>query len=384
MNILIIDDDSNARKTLGKILKAKGFAVEEAGTGSEAVALCKAKFFNLALIDVRLPDTSGLEVLKAVRGINEDTIAIMMTGYASLDSSVEAMNKGAYSYLTKPANMDAVLVVIEKGLEKQRLSLENKRLLKELQQANEKLKEMDKRKSAFVASVSHEFKTPLAMIKESLALILDGLAGKINSKQQDILKAGKSSTERLIRLVTDMLDLSKIEVGKMEMCRENFDVAVLVNEILVNYEGGLAKKKISLKKDIQEDIGVIWADRDKISQVVINLLNNAVKYTPVGGEVGIKLIAKENELYFAISDTGPGIPEEYKDKIFDKFERITAEKIEGTGLGLPIAKDIIELHKGQIWVESEVGQGSVFVVKLPGAIHCQTQNVLPVVTKRTK
>jgi DNA-binding NtrC family response regulator len=132
MNILIIDDDPNARKTLGNILKAKGFEVEEAGTGSEAIVSCQAKFFNLALIDVRLPDTSGLEVLKAVCRINEDTIAIMITGYASLDSSIEAMNKGAFSYITKPVNMDQALIIIEKALEKQRLSLENKRLLKEL------------------------------------------------------------------------------------------------------------------------------------------------------------------------------------------------------------------------------------------------------------
>jgi len=137
VNILIVDDDPNARKTLGKILKAKGFDVEEAGAGAEAIAACGAKFFNLVLIDVRLPDTSGLEVLKAMRGINEDTIAIMMTGYASLDSSIAAMNQGAFSYITKPVNMDQALIIIEKALEKQRLSLENKRLLKELQEALE-------------------------------------------------------------------------------------------------------------------------------------------------------------------------------------------------------------------------------------------------------
>jgi len=365
MNILIIDDDPNARKTLGKILKAKGFEVEEAGTGSEAVASCGAKFFNLALIDVRLPDTSGLGVLKAVRALNEDTIAIMMTGYASLDSSIEAMNKGAYSYITKPVNMDAVLAVIEKGLEKQRLSLENKRLLKELTAANEKLKELDKRKSAFVANVSHEFKNPLAVIKESLSIIIDGLAGDIDTKQKDILSAAKSNIERLIRLVTDLLDISKIEAGKMEMRRENFDIGLLTNEILSTYEREFSKKKMLSSKNIPSDIGMIWADRDKISEVLINLINNAIKYTPEGGEVGIKLTAKENELYFEISDTGPGIPEEYKDKIFDKFERITAEKIEGTGLGLPIAKDIVELHKGRIWVESEAGKGSRFIFVLP-------------------
>ena len=372
MNILIIDDDPNARKTMGKILSAKGFEVEEAGTGDDAIRSCRTKFFNLALIDVRLPDTSGLEVLKAVRGINEDTIAIMMTGYASLDSSIEAMNKGAYSYITKPVNMDAALVVIGKGLEKQRLSLENKRLLKELQEANDKLKQLDKRKSDFVANVSHEFKNPLAVIKEALSQVLDGLTGEINPKQKNIIEVVKNNIERLIRLVTDLLDLAKIESGKMEMRRENFDMVILINEILANYKRELEKKEISLKTDIQKDAGAVSADRDKISEVVINLLNNAIKYTPAGGEVGIKLIGKENELYCEVSDTGPGIPEEYKDKIFDKFERITAEKIEGTGLGLPIAKDIVGLHNGRIWVESPawenlpIGrQGSRFIFVLP-------------------
>ncbi|MFA5143722.1 MAG: ATP-binding protein [Candidatus Omnitrophota bacterium] len=372
MNILIIDDDPDARRTLGKILNAKGFEIEEAGTGAEAIRSCGGKFFNLALIDVRLPDTSGLEVLKAVHGINEDTIAIMMTGYASLDSSIEAMNKGAYSYITKPVNMDAVLVVIEKGLEKQRLSMENKRLMQELKAANEKLKELDKRKSAFVANVSHEFKNPLAVIKEDVGIIIDGLAGDTSPEQKKFLSAAKRNVERLIRLVTDLLDISKIEAGKMEMRMENFDVIVLINEILANYKRELEKKDISLKQDIQKDAGAVWADRDKISEVVINLLNNAVKYTPSGGEVGIKLIGNENEVCFEVSDTGPGIPEEYKDKIFDKFERITAEKIEGTGLGLPIAKDIVELHKGRIRVESPAWkdlpagrQGSRFIFVLP-------------------
>lgn len=238
-------------------------------------------------------------------------------------------------------------------------------VLRELEQANVKLKEMDKRKSAFVANVSHEFKNPLLVIKESLSLIIEGFAEDVDSEQKDILSGAKRNTERLIRLVTNLLDVSKIEAGKVEMHIENFDIAILLNEILDNYKKELAKKDISLKKDIQKDIGAIWADRDKISQIVINLFNNAIKYTHVGGEVGIKLITKENELYFEISDTGPGIPKEYKDKIFDKFERITAEKIEGTGLGLPIAKDIVMLHKGRIWLESEAGKGSRFIFVLP-------------------
>lgn len=365
VDILIIDDDPNTRKTFGKILKFKKYNVEEAGTSSEAISLAKTKFFNIAVIDLRLPDASGLEVLRAIREINEDTVVIMVTAYASIDSSIEAMNKGAYSYITKPVNMDQALVVIDRALEKQELSMENRRLLQELKEANKRLRKLDQLKSQFVANVSHEFKNPLTAIKESLGIILDGLIGKISPEQKNMLKAGKNNVERLIRLVTDLLDVSKIESGKIEMKREQFDVASLVDEILRTYERDISKKQITLKKNISQDIGLMWADKDKLTQVVINLLSNAIKYTPDKGSVAIKLEGSEKEIQLEISDTGPGIPKEDYGKIFDKFERITAEKQEGTGLGLPIAKDIVELHKGRIWLESEVGKGSRFIFILP-------------------
>ncbi len=365
MNILVIDDDSNARKTLSKILKAKGFDVEEAGTGAEAVVLCRVKFFNLVLIDVRLPDMSGLEVLRAVYGINADTVAIMMTGYASLDSSIEAMNKGAYSYFTKPLNMDAVLIVAEKALEKQRLSIENRELLMKLKLANEKLKEFDQLKSHFVGMVSHELRNPLSVLGESLSLILDKVAGSISEEQKEILEIGKRSVDRLIRLVSDLLNLEKIEAGKMELKREEIDVAPFLNELLIPYLSRISKSKLTLETSIPMDLGLLWTDRDKLTEVIINLLSNAMKYTPVGGRLALKVEGNKEELRFEIADTGPGIPAKQREKIFDKFTRITAEKQEGTGLGLPIVKEIVELHKGKIWVESDPGQGSRFIFTIP-------------------
>lgn len=365
INILIVDDDAGARKTFGTILKAKGYDVESAGTGQEAILKVREKFFNIVFLDIRLPDISGLEVLKNISEINEDIVSIMVTAYASIDSSIEAINKDAYSYITKPVDMDQVMLTVGKALEKQRLTMENKRLLRELKEANDRLKEMDRRKSDFVANVSHEFKNPLSVIKESLGLVAGGLAGSINAEQKKILETGARNIERLIRLVTDLLDLAKIESGKIGMRRERFDIASLTNEILNTYETDISKNRLILKKDIAGDIGPIWADRDKISQVIINLLNNAIKYTPGGGSVTIKLERAGEEVRFEISDTGPGIAKEDFIKIFDKFERVTTEKYEGTGLGLPIAKDIVELHKGNIMVESEIGKGSKFIFTLP-------------------
>lgn len=237
-------------------------------------------------------------------------------------------------------------------------------LLKQVSDQNEELKKMDARKSAFVANVSHELKNPLGVIRESMALILDKLAGEVSEQQKEILVLGKRSTERLIRLVSDLLDLAHIEAGKMELKLEKVDLGALVEEVLKGYEREIAKKQLTLQKEIKPDVGAVVGDRDKLTEVIINLLNNAIKYTPKGS-ITVKLTGAAQEVRFEIADTGPGIPEEYFEKIFDKFERIMTEKQEGTGLGLPIAKDIIELHKGKLWVESEPGKGSTFIFTLP-------------------
>ena len=253
----------------------------------------------------------------------------------------------------------------------------------ELDKKNQKLEKFDKLKSQFVANVSHEFKNPLFVVSESLSIILDGLIGKINTEQEKILKAGKNNVDRLLRLVTDMLDLSKIEAGKMEMRREKFDMAELVNEILTNYEGEILKKEIILKKNISCRANLIWADKDRMSEVIINLLSNAVKYTPSKGNVDVKFGWTKKEGRFEISDTGSGIREQDLGKIFNKFERISDEEKEGTGLGLSITKDIVELHKGKIWAESEFGKGSKFIFVLPKDLRAEARKYGSAPTKGT-
>ncbi|MFH1801188.1 MAG: HAMP domain-containing sensor histidine kinase [Candidatus Omnitrophota bacterium] len=237
-------------------------------------------------------------------------------------------------------------------------------LVKQVSAQNEKLKQLDARKSAFVANVSHELKNPLAMIKESMALLLDKVPGNITEPQKEILDVGMRSTDRLIRLVTDLLDLSQIEAGKMKLKREKIHIDTLVDEVLKTYEAEISKKQLVLQKKIQPNLTALMGDRDKLTEVIINLLGNAIKYTSQGS-ITVKLTGSAKEIRFEIADTGPGVPEEYREKIFDKFERILAEKQEGTGLGLPIAKNIIELHHGKLWVESEPGKGSTFIFTLP-------------------
>ncbi|MCQ9206427.1 MAG: ATP-binding protein [Omnitrophica bacterium] len=238
-------------------------------------------------------------------------------------------------------------------------------LYKELEEKNKKLERLDQIKSHFVANVSHEFKNPLAIINECISLVFEGVVGGINQQQRETLARAKKTVERLLRLVMDLLDLSRIESGKMTLKKEDINVASVLEEVVSVYEGELSRKNITLKKHIAPEAGVILADRDKISEVMINLLNNAIKYAPERGTIDIRLTGDNKGISFEISDDGPGIPKKYHTKIFDKFERITAEKQEGTGLGLPIARDIVKLHKGRLWVESKPGKGSKFIFTLP-------------------
>ena len=251
----------------------------------------------------------------------------------------------------------------KKGSAKEILCVGND--ISKIKEAEELLRQMDERKSAFVANVSHEFKNPLGVIRGALSFILDGLSGEVNEKQKQMLEMAKRNTERLIRLVTDLLDISKIEAGKMKLKKERINIASLVEEVIAANSGEISRKRLILKKEFSKDAGLVWADNDKLTEVIINLLSNAVKYTPPGGRITIGLSGSKKKVRFEISDSGPGIARKDFYKLFDKFERLTAEKQEGTGLGLSITRDIIELHKGKIWVESELGKGSKFIFVLP-------------------
>ncbi|MFH1729752.1 MAG: HAMP domain-containing sensor histidine kinase [Pseudomonadota bacterium] len=251
--------------------------------------------------------------------------------------------------------------------------LENKEKLKNLNkmilEKNEKLSQFDKLKSAFVANVSHEFKNPLAIIKSNVEFLEELLAPKMDNDQKELFASSIKVTNRLTRLVNDLLDLSKIESGKMEIKKEIIDLKEMLNEVIASFKLISAKKNIEIATNIDNNIGVIIGDRDRLIEVLSNILNNSVKYSPENTRVEISVEGCEKLCKFSIKDQGPGIPVEYRAKIFDKFERIKSEKQEGTGLGLPIAKDIVELHKGRIWIEDTNDQsGSKFVFEIPRTI----------------
>jgi len=232
-----------------------------------------------------------------------------------------------------------------------------------------RLKELDKMKSDFVSNVSHELRTPLTSIKGSVDNMLDGLTGSLNEKQVRYLTRIKSNTDRLARLINDLLDLSRIESGRVEVRSTILSLTALAEEVAEHMKSLATQKLIRIEVPSPDYQVTVWADRDKVTQVLMNLIGNAIKFTPQNGKVAVA-VEKNGDDYVQISvdDTGPGILPEEKNKIFSKFyqvDNIEKEKPKGSGLGLAISKALVEMQGGKIWVESELGRGSTFYFTLP-------------------
>lgn len=232
-----------------------------------------------------------------------------------------------------------------------------------------KLKEVDQMKSDFVSTVSHEFRTPLTSITMAVGLLMDEIPGKINEDQKELLEAVQEDGKRLTNLVTELLDLSRIESGKVQMDLQSCEIKEVINHAVKNFDIQLKEKNIKLIKDIKNNLPKVKADADKIAWVINNLVSNALRFTPTDGSGRIIVKTKEtaNKLLISVSDNGEGIPAEYLKTIFDKFIQVkdkNGETTGGAGLGLAISKEIIKAHGGEIWATSELGLGSSFYFTL--------------------
>ncbi|MEK6564808.1 MAG: ATP-binding protein [Candidatus Omnitrophota bacterium] len=230
-----------------------------------------------------------------------------------------------------------------------------------------KEKEVNRMKTEFVSIVSHELRTPLSITKEGLALVLDGLAGKVNEKQEKILTTAKKNIDRLANIINSLLDISKIEAGKVELKRGSADLNSLISGLISSFSKRARDAGLELKVNLPEKQLYIYADTEKIIEVLTNLIANALKFTKEGS-IEISVLEKENEVECGVADTGVGISGDDLPKVFSKFQqfdRVPGFGEKGTGLGLSIAKALVELHHGKIWVESRLGKGSKFSFTLP-------------------
>jgi signal transduction histidine kinase len=516
-HILVVDDEPNVRLTLKAILQEDGYRVDTAVNGEQAIVELRARPYDLVLTDLKMPGIDGLGVLQEVQRSSPSTVTIMMTGYGSVTSAIEAVHLGAYEYLLKPMEVPELKQAVCRSLERKRLSevdslyrvagavaanfdretiakpiegsaqqvlrlgaveliplhsgaadteraelaillgdrvlrsaleqgysltsqecppallewakaehiasfaivpgiangrlacvmlahnhaerfdfhasalrylqalagqgalaLSNASLFAQLQQnnlelesANRKLRELDRLRTQFLSIATHELRTPLTIMMGYNSMLMESLDDRATAEEKELLDESVTACQRLIRMVNSMLDITQIEAGRMRIDFAAADLPGLVNNVVGLFQTEAAKKDIQLSADVPAYMPRILLDADRIEQVVINLVGNALKFTNPGGRIHVSLQHNPGAetVKIAVSDNGVGIAVPYHDLIFDEFaqiERHSAKRHrEGTGLGLAIAKRIVEAHLGAISVESQPGLGSTFIVILP-------------------
>jgi signal transduction histidine kinase len=262
---------------------------------------------------------------------------------------------------------DAEVALLQTFADQAVIAIENVRLFNELDGANRELSAASQHKSEFLANMSHELRTPLNAIIGFSEVLSEKMFGDLNEKQEEYLKDIHASGQHLLSLINDILDLSKIEAGRMELEVTDFDLPTAIDNALMLVRERAGRRSITLQTSVDERLGQIQADERKVRQVVLNLLSNAIKFTPEGGRLEVSAMPRDGSVEVSVSDTGVGIAPEDQEAIFEAFRQVgtAAKKVEGTGLGLTLCRKFVELHGGKIWVKSELGVGSTFTFSLP-------------------
>src|SRR5919199_4420879 len=425
-SLLVVDDEESVAVTMGAILEMDGYTVAISTTGADALRRLDEDEFDLVLTDLRLDDVDGLTIVSQVSRVQPDTVSIILTGYASLESAIKALREGAYDYLIKPCDVDELRAVVARGIERRQLGIQLKERLAELEAANEtirdlnrdlqrridaataelqqrmdelahaneeiatlyrnaqahveQLEELDRLKSRFLSMASHELKTPLTSISGLAQVLLrrmrrrleQGPPGETDWVEEQRghvtrLELLNSQTARLGRLVDELLDVSRIESGKLEFRLASVDVAELVTDVAERLQ--MTTNQHTLEVDLDGVVDAeITGDRDHLEQVLDNLVSNAIKFSPEGGTIRVVVRREGEDVLVSVQDPGVGIAQNQLDAIFGLFyqaEDPVSRRTGGMGLGLYISKEIITRHGGRIWAASEPNRGSTFTVALP-------------------
>jgi len=305
----------------------------------------------------KLPVVSKQSAVQSVTSIGEVLSVIVQTSYAR--------------HLTSQIHIAAIQEAYNELTEK------NRRLADSV----EKLKDLDKMKSNFLATVSHELRTPLTSVIGYSEMLIEGLAGGLTDEQRDYVQIIMEKGDQLLQIITEVLDISKIEAGNIQLSCEWVQLPILLQQITDSMMPHARSKEIALRYAVPDNLPAVWADRAKTRQAILNLVANAIKFTPRGGKVelvaepsqmeydsGSVVVTKRPAVLIRVVDTGIGVPEDSRDKIFEAFFQVDSSSTReygGTGLGLSIVKNFVEAHGGKVWVERGGGDGSVFLVQLP-------------------
>jgi signal transduction histidine kinase len=364
--ILVVDDEQSVATTIKAILQLDGNDVTAVTTGKDALAQLRQNEFDVVLTDLRLDDLDGIEILRETQKLWPDTVSIMLTGYASLESAVTALRSGAYDYLIKPSDVDELRATIGRALERRRL---RQRLVE--------LEQLDKLKTQFLSMASHELRTPLTAVSGFMQIArrrMSRMSGANDipqpwrdeaQKSDETLEMANRQAKKLARLIDELLDVSRLQQGRVEMRLAEIDLADVVREVAERMR--LLSKGHEIEAKIEGSVPIV-ADRDRIEQVFENLVGNAMKYSPDSGRIDVSLRVNGTNATVSVRDQGIGVAPGEVEKIFGLFYRSPdprADHVGGLGLGLYISREIVSRHHGKLWAERNADAGTTFYVTLP-------------------
>ncbi|QOW08972.1 hybrid sensor histidine kinase/response regulator [Kaistella flava (ex Peng et al. 2021)] len=365
--ILIVDDSPENIISLQKVLEKNDFEVDTALSGEEALKKILKKSYVLIILDVQMPGMDGFEVAEAISGYSkakETAIIFLSAATANVKLITRGYSSGGLDYISKPVDMNILLLKVKTFYR----IYEQSRALNEMQQSlREEIefrKEAERKKDEFISIASHELKTPMTSIKGYIQLLERSLDKDDKETIRKRLHKVQNQIEKLNILIADLLDISKIESGKLKFNKKYFSFNNLLEHIIEIMQQSNPHVKILKKGNFEAQI---YGDEMRLEQVIINFITNAIKYGPDGEEIHITTEMRGDEIYFSVRDFGIGMSEEHQKKIFEKFYRIeeTSERFQGLGIGLYICQEIIERHHGKIGANSVPSEGSEFYFQIP-------------------
>ena len=381
--ILVVEDESGMRTTLVANLEEAGYRVTGCNRGKDAMHYVEKDAPDVVIADLRLPDGSGLEILESLKEIKPEASFILVTGYASLETAVAALNQGAYAYISKPFNMDEVHATIRNALRQQRLLLENQRLVEDLQLTNKNLADevaerarteealaersaaleaANKELEAFSYSVSHDLRAPLRSIDGFSQALLEDYVEKLDGQGKDYLTRIRAASQRMGHLIDDLLNLSRFT--RTEMRRETVNLSELAKDLARELKQSDPQRQVDFA--IQEGLEV-KGDPRLLRVALENLFSNAWKFTSKHPRARIEfgVAQRDGKPTYFVRDDGAGFDMAYQGKLFGAFQRLhKATEFYGTGVGLATVQRIIRRHGGEIWAEAEVEKGATFYFTL--------------------
>ena len=355
--ILVIDDEEVVLDSCTAVLDGGDCRVTTANNGAEGLKRLEELQPDLIFLDLKMPGLSGLEVLERIRAKHALMVVIVITGYATVSSAVEAMKKGAFDFLPKPFTPEELRLIARRGLEHSRLVQQTVALRQEKEMLREN----------FAAIVSHELKSPLGALQQNLYALVGEMEDKLSEEQQQRFKRLQTRLDDLLKLIHSWLRVFTVDINKLKETFKPIGVGEIVAKAVESIQPHATRKAIEIVPSVADGLPQINGDEGSLTEVVTNLLGNAVKYSFPNHKIQVRAEAQNSEMLVSVTDTGVGIAKEDLPRLFQDFARGQAqpEGVSGCGMGLAISRRIVEVHSGSISVESEPGKGSTFTIHLP-------------------